>query len=267
MRQLFSLGLAVALWGTFSAGRAHAIPIIHGSGYTITHLADLPPQAARPLAADAKKKNPLLQQNKLGFRYWRFHLFWADVWTSEGEFVAYSTGNPFPAHLGKDAAAVAKVLGLPEDKVYTPLLYTFPLGWWIAGGFVVFLLVTTALDKNKPRPAEESPAQMPAQMPSQLPFAEEQLLNDPRYQQALVEMNPRGAPLDQLSMTDIQRGIDSHRPAGAARRGREQPGPAAGVRARPAGRRRAAGSERADELSVAGRATQARSASAGMEWR
>jgi hypothetical protein len=206
MRQLFSLGLAVALWGTFSAGRAQAIPIIHGAGYTITHVADLPPQVVQKLAEKAKQKQLPFQPNKLGFRYWRFHLFWADVWTSGGEFVAYRfERDRWAMPLGTNPATVARDVGLPEDKVYTPWLYTVPLGWWIVGGFFLFLILSNARGKTNSQPASESAGEMP----NQVPFAEERLLSDPRYQQALREMNPHGLLLDELSLADIQRGIDS----------------------------------------------------------
>jgi hypothetical protein len=196
MRWLFSVGLAVLLWGTFGSGEARAIPIVWGEGDTVKHVADLPPQVIQKIA----QQRPGERLDKLGFMYWHFHIFWADLWTSGGTFVIYhDTTKVFPVKL--DAREVAQLCELPEDKVSTPFLYHVPMGWMILAGIVLFAIVANFIEKaqKKRMPPEPTPG-----LPEVV-----QLLADPRYQQALEAMNPNGVPAEQLSTSDIQRGIDS----------------------------------------------------------
>src|SRR5437879_4012333 len=100
MRLLFSLALTVGLWGTFGSGKAQAFVIIWNEGYTIKHVADLPPAVAQELA----RLHPAEKPDKLGFRYWYFHIFWADLWTSDGGFVYYRDTNQGCFSLDKENA-------------------------------------------------------------------------------------------------------------------------------------------------------------------
>ncbi len=191
--QFAKMGAFVLLvWGTIGAGRAEAIPIVHDQVKTIVFLAELPENA--PVRKEAK--DPGGKPTKLGYRYWYFHIFWASVWTWDGEFVAYQHEWVNPIRLGTDPKAAAEKAGLDPDAVYPPFFYRFPLGWWIAG--VLFLLWSwkKLVEKGEP----EQP-----QAPSAL---ELQLLADERYQKALAAMNIKEQPLDQLSMSEIQRGLD-----------------------------------------------------------
>ena len=133
--QFAKMGAFVLLvWGTIGAGRAEAIPIVHDQVKTIVFLAELPENA--PVRKEAK--DPGGKPTKLGYRYWYFHIFWASVWTWDGEFVAYQHEWVNPIRLGTDPKAAAEKAGLDPDAVYPPFFYRFPLGWWIAG--VLFLL-------------------------------------------------------------------------------------------------------------------------------
>jgi hypothetical protein len=198
--RLLSVGLALALWGGLGTGQALAIPIVYGHGDTITPVADLPP-AVVALFNDVPQGD---RPDKLGFKYWRLHIFWADLWTSDGEFVVYRAipGQYFTLP-SQDAKDIATNLQLKPEQVSRPFLFRIPLGWIILTGLAVCVAFASFAEKGKrppPLPVPAGPAG---------PVDAERLLDDPRYQQALREVFPRGDPLEQVTTQDIQRGIDS----------------------------------------------------------
>jgi len=199
MRRLLSVVLAGLFWGYLGIGQAQAIPIVYGKGDALTHLdtlsGNLPALQGIP---------PADRPTKIGFMYWHFHIFWATLWTSDGEFVAYNGDEKRWSYikLGKDPKEAAGMLGLDPAKFSVPLFYRFPLGWWIIGGFIVFCAVSARFKKETP-PTPATPATLEID-----PTSTTYLWSDPRYQQALKEMGVGRKPLESLTAEDIQRGID-----------------------------------------------------------
>lgn len=94
------------------------IPIIYGHGDTITELGTVPPKAEESLPGIPKNVS-------IGYKYSRFHIYYADLWTWNGSHVLYS-GNKY---WNLDDSAWTRLLGAtPEKKFGRPFLYRFPLG-------------------------------------------------------------------------------------------------------------------------------------------
>ena len=132
------------------------IPIVYGSGETVSHVTNLTPGHAvlieRPDAA-------------VGYRYYRFHIYWCDLWTSSGEYCLYSGVGYVP--LGSDPKLAAVRLGMPEESLHRPLFYLFPFGWVLIGGFVA-VSTTWGIIQKRNSPLARA----------------ERLLNLPLYQEA-----------------------------------------------------------------------------------
>lgn len=118
--------LAVVLLALAPGTSRAGIPVIYGTGDTVARVADLPPDhpALREFSPTAA----------VGYKYWRFHIYWCDLWTSGGEFVVYGDNRYIP--LGNDPAEVEQATGVPRARLGRPLLYTFPLGWLIGCGLI-----------------------------------------------------------------------------------------------------------------------------------
>jgi hypothetical protein len=183
-------------------GARAGIPIVWGAGDTVSHINDLPPNS--PI----RQADPLLPPDKVGFKYWRFHVFWLPLWTSEGEFVAYHNekhGKFFK--LGPDPIKAAHLIGVAPGDLAVPFTYRFPPGWWVAGGFLVYL-VGAALFRQNQRKPEAQPASMSEEgsAPTEDVDAVAQLLADPRYEQALRLIHADD-PVE-VTATEIRRGVE-----------------------------------------------------------
>src|ERR1039457_4054948 len=98
--RLLLVGLVAVIWGWLGISRAEALPIVHDQGEEITFLANLPPDAPLLLNVGKDQDRP----TKIGYKYWRFRIFWAAVWTSDGEFVAYRSERGIRFQLEKTLA-------------------------------------------------------------------------------------------------------------------------------------------------------------------
>jgi hypothetical protein len=199
MRLPLIVSVSGMLWGFFSAAPALAIPIVWDKGETITHLADLPQNA--PLR---KQLNVAanFQPSKLGYKHWRLRIFWCPIWTADGEFVAYTTERAPYLPLSTNPEETARVAGMNVDDVSVPLMYRFPLGWWIIGGLVIFGSIASALDKSTP-PTPLGPQPIP------ISTEDVQLLTDEKYQKAIEAVYAEGRMGEQVTMDDIQRGVET----------------------------------------------------------
>ena len=155
-RLLVSL-FALVTFGAMSTSSRAGIPIIYGVGDTIAYVADLPADhpARQEIGAVA-----------LGYKYWRFHIYWGDLWTSGGEFGLYN-GDAYWS-LGTDPKLVAEETGVPIEQIRRPFFYLFPLGWVILAGLVVVCTVYGIIA------GRNAPATKAAK-----------LLKQPRYKEAL----------------------------------------------------------------------------------
>jgi hypothetical protein len=152
---------------TFAPATARAgIPIIYDSEETLSFVTNLP------------ENHPFLATHPgsaVGYKYYRFHVYWCDLWTSSGEYCVYS-GDEFEP-LGNDPAEAARKLGMPEASLHRPIFYLFPFGWVLIGGFVLVSTVGGAIKKwNSPMERAE------------------RLLKQPLYQEAwqLASVGPAG---------------------------------------------------------------------------
>jgi hypothetical protein len=153
---LAASGMALATPRSAEAG----IPVIYGSGDRIDKVADLPP--GHPALAE------MGHDTAVGYMYWHLHVYWCPIWTSSGEFVVYQGDRYVP--LGNDLDEIAGVTGLPKAKLGRPFLSLVPLGWLIAGGFVLVGTVSGMVQSRN------SPA---ARL--------RRLLKEPTYQEALAD--------------------------------------------------------------------------------
>ena len=80
---------------------------------------------------------------KLGYKYWQFSLFWLNIWTSEGEFVAYEEVGDTKNYesLGKTPQEAAATSGMSADKFKKPFSYSYPPGLLIFGGIIGFVVL------------------------------------------------------------------------------------------------------------------------------
>jgi len=205
--RLLSLGLVALVWGFFHTGRAGAIPIVHGQGETIMFLAPLP----RDAPALKKAQNHQQPPTKLGYKYWRFHVFWADLWTARGEFVAYQHERfGETIKLGTDAREAAVQAGLKPEQVAVPFFYRYPLGWWICGGVLLFMALKKLAEKGNP--TSEEPVKPKIDRDVEL------------LQQAgaFEAMQLDTLDVEDLRMSDIQRGIETLVSKGMQRSDAEQ---------------------------------------------
>jgi hypothetical protein len=196
-RRLLSVSLLALVWGFVGASRAEAF--VYGHGENIMFLADLPANSpARQLAGQFGANRP----TKLGYKYWCFHICWASLWTSSGEFVAYDRDveGAIYFQLGPDANQAALAVGMKPEDVTTPFLYRFPLGWWIYGPLTLILILGNMAEQRKKKAAGNPPPAAPPLVLS--------LLSDERYQNALAALNLKEQSLDQVSTSDIERGVD-----------------------------------------------------------
>jgi len=120
--------------------RASVIPIIYGSGDTISYIADLPANSpARMPGTFMVGGNP----SRLGYKHYRFHIFWIPLWTStsEGEFVAYNEiglwSTPY-IPLGTDPGEVSTKTGIPRSQLEIPWSARNSWGFYLL--IVVFIL-------------------------------------------------------------------------------------------------------------------------------
>jgi len=205
--RLLSLGLVALVWGFLHTGRAGAIPIVHGQGETITFLANIPRDAPALKNAKVQVQPP----TKLGYKYWRFHIFWADLWTAKGEFVAYHPERfGVTIELGKDAREAAIQAGLKPEQVAVPFFYRYPLGWWVCGGLLLFFVLKKLAEKGNPTPEEPAKAKIDRDV---------ELLQQAGAFQAMQLDN---LDVEDLRMSDIQRGIDTLVSKGMQRADAEQ---------------------------------------------
>ena len=115
------------------------IPIVYGSGDAFTKLAELP--AGHPAKAE------MGPSTAVGYKYYRFHIYYAAFWTSSGEYCLYAetpNGIIYDS-LGDDLKAAAEASGVPASELGKPFCYTVPLGWLIVGGGAVVLIVASAI--------------------------------------------------------------------------------------------------------------------------
>ena len=111
----------------------------------------------------------------MGYKYYRFHVYWCDLWTGSGEYCIYDADGHEP--LGSDPAEAARKLGIPESSLHRPIFYLFPFGWVLIGGFVLVSTIGGAIKKwNSPMERAE------------------RLLKQPLYQEAwqLASSGPTG---------------------------------------------------------------------------
>src|SRR5262245_10233757 len=107
MRPTWMIALVTLLAVLAFPERASAggIPVIYGSGDTVTFVANLPARSG-PRTPEAP--------TKVGYKHYRFHIFWMPIWTStsEGQFVAYHESPPVGSTwyhpLGTDPKQVSK---------------------------------------------------------------------------------------------------------------------------------------------------------------
>jgi hypothetical protein len=173
--------------------RAYAIriPVIYGSGDTITYVADLPANSpARTSGRLGMGGNP----TKVGYRHYRFHIFWIPFWTStsEGQFAAYDESGILGTWyhpLGTDPQTVSKQTGVPVSELKIPWRARNPWGLYLIGTLVLLGVVGGVHEKwtewrmKAPGNAQQSENAKEVAL----------LLQDPRYQQALEVMKEQYA--------------------------------------------------------------------------
>ena len=97
--------------------------VLWGNGEDIVELAEIPDS----------------DDEKLGYMYSYFSLFWMNAWTWNGRFVVFSDDNTYleiPTH---DASEVASALGVAESAVRKPLCYLVPTCSYLLLGVLCFL--------------------------------------------------------------------------------------------------------------------------------
>jgi hypothetical protein len=127
---------------------AARIPIffIWGSGETISHLGELPPEVKQSLP-------PQMPRNlKVGFAYNYFHLFWCNVWTWNGRYVLYDGNRYMPLQQGD----LVTLTGKSESDHGKPLSYRIPLGLMILVGLVTAGCIGTLMSRRQ-QPAAVDP--------------------------------------------------------------------------------------------------------------
>lgn len=109
---------ALFLMLTYAPMRAEAakVPFLITTGDSITNIGQVP--------ADAKPAIERLTQPgvEVGFVYSYFGLFWLDAWTWDGQYCLYQGKTIWKL----TPLQAAKILGVAQDKLSTPLLYRFP---------------------------------------------------------------------------------------------------------------------------------------------
>jgi hypothetical protein len=167
MRIRGDVGVAAVLLLMAGGSDAQAKIVIWGSGDTIAQVAPLP--ADSPAIPKGK---PLVGEKptKVGYKHYRFHIFWVPFWTStsEGEFVAYHetglTGSWYQP-LGRNAEEVSWKTRVPVADLKIPWSARNPWGLYVvlglAGGWVVFHLIRWAVDRSaeptRPEPLPPAP--------------------------------------------------------------------------------------------------------------
>jgi hypothetical protein len=133
------------------------IPIIFGSGEEIDRVGDLPDDVKEQIPSEM---GPGVS---IGFHYHRFHIYWLNLWTWDGQHVLYQGDRYWK--LGP--ADWEKLLGSPGSRALgKPFFYRFPMGIDILGGLaVLWFLWSTFLPSDRARA--------------------EKLLSDERYLDAL----------------------------------------------------------------------------------
>jgi hypothetical protein len=116
----FSVGLFVGLAALTATESAQAIPVIWGAGETIDHVRDLSPQLRAQLAGQFGG------DIAIGFHYQRFHIYWLNFWTWDGEFVLYHDKKYWKPP--SDQAWTELLGGSGLAQLHRPWAYTFPPG-------------------------------------------------------------------------------------------------------------------------------------------
>lgn len=133
------------------------------SGDSITHVADLDPEAAKTLDAE------LGPGVAVGYKYEQFGLFFVEVWSWNGEFVLFRDDEYWDV----DDEVLAAAAGVSSvSELSKPLTYTVPPGLVVIALLVVGFVVFKLMDKGD----DEAHA-------SEQAVGE--IANDPRYQQAV----------------------------------------------------------------------------------
>ncbi|MDX2037545.1 MAG: hypothetical protein SFX72_12910 [Isosphaeraceae bacterium] len=127
----------LATLALFSSSRADAGAIVVTYGDRITHLGDASAQSLPEVAG-----------GKVGYKHGYWGVFWVDLWTHSGTFCVYQGERYHPI----SRAEAAQLLGKREDELWTPILYTIPLGWPILGAIIgVFAIVGSREDREQKR--------------------------------------------------------------------------------------------------------------------
>jgi hypothetical protein len=132
------------------------VPIIWGSGEKIAHLGHLPAQAQQ------EAKQAFGKPVAIGYKYHRFHIYYCDFWTWDGEYVLFHDQQYWKL----PEPVFAEVLGRPPSDLGKPFLYRFPLGLLILGGILLLVCLSQWRHQRKQRYFQR-------------------LWQDPRYQHAL----------------------------------------------------------------------------------
>jgi hypothetical protein len=123
-----------ALFLMYAPLRAEAakVPFLITTGDSVSNIGQVP--------ADAKPAIERLTQPgvEVGFAYSYFGLFWLDAWTWNGKYCLYQGKTIWKL----SPTQAAKILGIAEDKLPTPLQYRFPsLLILFAVGIIAMLLI------------------------------------------------------------------------------------------------------------------------------
>lgn len=161
-------GLAIAecqrAGGPRDIGIRRGIPIIYGHGETIKDQGKLPDDVQKQV--EQKVGAPV----SIGYMYSYFHIYYADLWTWNGQHVIYSSDTYWKL----DDNLKTQLLGNSSDvKLSKPVLYQFPPGLMI-----VFTIALCVMLK-----------------PIVFPSTEKQLARlsgDPQYMSALEVLFPPG---------------------------------------------------------------------------
>jgi hypothetical protein len=199
MRILRPLLLTALPWLGLSAGQAQALPIQHDKGNILIYLTDLPDNS--PLL-QLQNKEAKAQPDKLGYRFWRLRIFWLPIWTANGQFVVYSGTERHPQGekgVGQDVQMVARLTGVPLDRLQTPLAYTCPVGWLVVAALVLLIAFGSMVHPGK------QPATAPSLVQGETSDVNA-LLADERYQQALKVIH-EGTTSTEPNREDIERGL------------------------------------------------------------
>lgn len=95
---------------------AAKVPFVITTGDSISNIGQVPAEA-KP--AIEKLTQPGVE---VGFVYSYFGLFWLDAWTWDGHYCLYQGKTVWKL----SPTQTAKILGVAEDKLPTPLFYRFP---------------------------------------------------------------------------------------------------------------------------------------------